>query len=142
MPRIIEEPRMEAMHAKPISVPLDNDSFHVVVEDLDRHAPEPQEHVLGSDRVSNQSSSIIRICDGSPQRRNEKRQLVGATTNRGPIRCSVSGRSRRDAGSPPLRLNPRANSSRAAPAFVARTVISRNTDAECVGSAAFIRSTM
>ena len=46
VPRIIEEPRMEAMHAKPISVPLDNDSFHVVVEDLDRHAPKGQERGL------------------------------------------------------------------------------------------------
>jgi hypothetical protein len=37
---------MEAMHAKPISVPLDNDSFHVVVEDLDGHAPKGEERAL------------------------------------------------------------------------------------------------
>ena len=37
---------MEAMHANPISVPLDNDCLHVVVEDLDRYTPKGQERGL------------------------------------------------------------------------------------------------
>ena len=59
MPTIIEEPRMEAMHAKPISVPLDNDSFHVVVEDLDRHASENDVGGHISYRISNRQPSSL-----------------------------------------------------------------------------------
>ena len=76
MPRIIEEPRMEAMHAKPISVPLDNDSFHVVVEDLDRHTPKGQERSLVTADQRLDPLVVAKLDIGlaaPPQRRNEER---------------------------------------------------------------------
>src|SRR6516164_6287263 len=76
VPRIIEESRMEAMHAKPISVPLDNDSFHVVVEDLDRHAPKGEERglVTADQRLDPLVVAELDIgLAAPPKRRNEER---------------------------------------------------------------------
>lgn len=76
VPRIIEEPRMEAMHANPISVPLDNDCLHVVVEDLDRYTPKGQERglVAADQRLDPLVVAELDIgLAAPPQRRNEER---------------------------------------------------------------------
>ena len=67
---------MEAMHALPIGVPLDNDSFHVVVEYLDRHAPKGQKRglVTADQRLDPLvvAELYIRLA-APPKRRNEER---------------------------------------------------------------------
>ena len=85
---IIEEARMEAMHAAPIGVALQHDGFHVVVKHLGWHATKCQKgaFVTGDQRLD---PLVVTELDVSrpapPQRRDEHLEFVRPTSDVRPI---------------------------------------------------------
>ena len=92
MAGVIEESGMEAMDAAPISVPLNYHRAHVVVENLDRDAAQRQQRVLMSPNQRLDALVVAELDIGRPapaQRRDEHLELVGATTDTGPVRLHL-----------------------------------------------------
>ena len=82
MLRVVEEARMEAMHAAPVAVALQHDGFHVVVKHLGWHATKRQEgtFVTGDQRLDPLVVTELDVSSPAPsQRRDEHLEFVRPT---------------------------------------------------------------